>query len=104
MGARSKPKPAEPFTGHHLRGLMHKHYLCDGLRTLALNMKNELNRSGIPLLQQRIADAKASGEERYFTVEDAKWIAYEASHGSMLRRIQRNAITGEWLIYVLHEG
>jgi len=56
------------------------------------------------LLQQRIADAKASGEERYFTVEDAKWIAYEASHGSMLRRIQRNAITGEWLIYVLREG
>jgi hypothetical protein len=104
LGAPSQTKPAEPFTGPHLRGLMHKHYLSDGLKTLALNMKNELNRFGIPLLQQRIADSEASGEERYFTVEDAKWIAYEASHGSMLRRIQRNAITGEWLIYVLHEG
>ena len=104
IGAPSLTKPAQPFTGVRLRGLMHKHYLSDGLKTLALNMKNELDRSGIPLLEQRVADAEASGEERYFTVEDAKWIAYEASHGSMLRRMQRNALTGEWLIYATHGG
>jgi hypothetical protein len=104
LGAPSRTKTAQPFTGIQLRGLMHKHYLPDGLKSLALNMKNELDRSGIPLLKQKVADAEASGEKRYFTVEDAKWIAYEASHGAMLRRMQRSAITGEWLIYATHKG
>lgn len=104
IGAPSGTKPAQPFRGIWLRGLMHKHYLSDGLETLALNMKNELDRSGIPLLEQRVAAAEASGEERYFAFKDAKWIAYEASHGSMLRRIQRNALTGEWLVYAMHGG
>jgi hypothetical protein len=104
LGAPSRTKTAQAFTGFRLRGLIHKHYLSDGLKSLAVNMKNELDRSGIPLLKQKVADAEASGEERYFTVEDAKWIAYEASHGSMLRRMQRNALTGEWLIYAMHEG
>jgi len=86
LGAPSQTKPAESFTGPHLRGLMHKHYLSDGLKTLALNMKNELNRFGIPLLQQRIADSEASGEERYFTVEDAKRDHRRVAHLRAARR------------------
>lgn len=83
---------------------MHKHYLADGLSSLALNLKNEFQRSGLPLLKQRIAEAQASGEERYFTVEDANWIAHEASVGPYERRNERRALTGEWIVYAVHEG
>ena len=97
-------KPAAPFTRPQLRGLMHKHHLADGLSSLAQNLKNEIKRSGLPILKQRIAEAQASGEERYFTVEDANWIAHEASIGSFERRAERQAFTGEWIIYAQHEG
>jgi hypothetical protein len=100
----TRTKSAEPFKRPELRGLMHKHHLADGLRSFALNIRNEIKCSGLPLLQQRVAEAQASGEPRYFTVEDAKWIAHEASVGSFERRNARGAFTGEWIIYAQHEA
>jgi hypothetical protein len=55
-------------------------------------------------LEQRIDEAQASGEERYFTVDDAKWIADDATIGAFERRNERSAFTGEWIIYAQHGG
>jgi hypothetical protein len=83
---------------------MHKHHLADGLSSLTRNLKNEIDYSGLPLLKQRIAEAQALGEERYFTVEDASWIAHEVSVGSYERRSNRGVLTGEWIVYAQHES
>jgi dihydrofolate reductase len=48
--------------------------------------------------------SKISGEERYFTADDAAWIAREASWGSIERRSARSALTGEWIIYAQYRG
>lgn len=104
LGPTSTTKPAQPFTGKHLNGLMHKHYHADGLSSLALNLRNEIKRSGIPAFVQRVAEAEAAGEKRYMTLEDAKLIAHDASVGSFERRMARGEFTGEWIIYAAHGG
>jgi hypothetical protein len=105
----SKPaatKPAAPFTRKDspLRGLMHKHHLADGLRSHALNLMYEIEANGIPLLKERIAAAQEAKEPSYVTAADTWAISMDASHGSWLRRSDRQGLTGEWIVYAEHEG
>jgi len=47
-----------------LKGLWHKHYMQDGLPSLAMNVRKGLDRYRIPVFQQMIDEAEKAGEGR----------------------------------------
>jgi len=100
----SRTKPAQPFSGPHLKGLWHKHYLADGLSTMARNLANGLKKYGIPQFEENVRLASEANEERYMTEEDIKLIVHDAVHGNWMRRADDHELTGEWLIYAQHEN
>jgi len=97
-------KAATQFKYPPLQGLWHQHYLEDGLPSLARNIHRGIHKSGLPWVEQKIADAKASGEERYFTVADVAHIAHDAISSNWERLRESKALTGEWLIFAKHDG
>jgi hypothetical protein len=98
VGPASRTKRPTPFKLGPLRGLMHKHYLTDELSAMARNIKQEIDRSGLPLLRRMVREAQRAGELRYFKPSDAAGISQDAVR-AYLRRGDRRALTGEWLIY-----
>ena len=98
IGPPSRTKRAAPFKLGPLRGLMHKHYLTDGLQAMGRNLKQEMERNGLPLLRRMVRDSARSGEPRYFKPSDAAAISSDAV-GGYLRRGSRQELTGDWLIY-----
>lgn len=102
-GARGL-KAATPFKHPPLKGLWHQHYLEDGLPSMARNIQKGIGKFGLPWFKQKIADAKASGEERYVTEADVVQIAHDAVVSNWERLINNEALTGEWLIFAKHEG
>jgi hypothetical protein len=97
-------KPATPFKRPPLQGLWHKHYLRDGLHSMALNLRLGLKRHGLPLFEQRVREAQEANEERYLSHEDIAAIADDAVMGNYQRRHQAGELTGEWIIYAQHAG
>lgn len=104
IGTSSQLKP--PIQNKHppLKGLWHKHYLQDGLSSMAKNLKKGLGKYGLPFLDQSISEAQDGGEERYLSEEDIKFIADDVVHGNWMRLATDEALTGEWIIYAQHEG
>jgi hypothetical protein len=104
IGLPSNLKP--PIQNKHppLKGLWHKHYLEDGQRGMAINIKKGLGRFGLPLVQQRADEAAAAGEQRYIMPEDVEAIATDAVFGNWQRLAAAQALTGEWIVYARHEG
>jgi hypothetical protein len=104
IGPPSKLKA--PVQNKHppLKGLWHKHYLEDGRRAMAINIKKGLGRFGLPLVQQRANEAAAAGEQRYIMPEDIEAIATDAVLGNWQRLAATQALTGEWIVYAQHEG
>lgn len=103
-GEPSSLKPATQFKRAQLGGLWHKHYLEDGIVAMALNLQKELRKNGLPALKRKVEEAQASGEERYFTADDLAAATYEATHGAWERLQTERRITGEWIIYAVHDG
>jgi len=97
-------KKATQFKHPPLQGLWHQHYLEDGLPSMARNIKKGIGKFGLPWLQQKIADAEASGEEKYVTTDDLAQIAHDAVASNWERLLNSEALTGEWLIFAKHEG
>lgn len=87
-----------------LKGLWHKHFGQLGLRPLALNVQNALKKYELPYVAEKIRQAQESGEERFFTVEDAAAIANDAVQGNYARRQKSGGLTGEWIVFAKHEG
>jgi len=104
IGAPSQLKPAIPFKRPPLKGLWHKHYLEDGLSSMAFNLKRGFDKYGIPLFKQRMREAQETGEERYVTTEDCKLLADDVVQGNWMRLASASALTGEWIVYAQHEG
>lgn len=103
-GPASKLKPPSRFERHAaLRGLWHKHYLQDGLASMAFNMLRGIRQHGIPILQNMVDDAAAAGEERYFEAAHVAAIADDAVRGTWERLQKQQALTGEWIIFGVHE-
>lgn len=96
-------KAATPFKYPPLRGLWHQHHLEDGLPSMALNLRKGLKTFGLPFFNQKVAETKASGEERYVTEADVAHIANDAVSGNWMRLIEAEALTGEWIIFAQHE-
>lgn len=104
-GQASKLKPATRFERHAaLRGLWHKHYLQDGLASMVVNVERGIRVNGIPILQKMTDEAAAAGEERYFEAAHAAAIADDAVRGTWERLQEQQALTGEWIIFGVHEG
>lgn len=95
-----------PIQNKHppLKGLWHKHYLQDGLSSLAQNIQLALNRYGMPYFDQQVREADKAGEERFVTAEDVDAIASDLVYGNLGRRRKDEAMTGEWLLFAKHEG
>lgn len=100
----SELKQATQFKYPPLSGLWHKHYLQDGLFSMAKNLKKGIARDGLPWLKQQVADALESGEERFFSIEDCACIAQDAVVSNWERLVADSALTGEWLIFAKYQG
>ena len=100
----SKTKAPTQFRRPPLKGLWHKHYEDTSLSGLAVNLKNALSNYSIPYFEEKIIEAQESGEERYMTSEDVKHIVNDVVTGNLQKRRGENKITGEWIVYAIHEG
>lgn len=101
----SRSKPASIFSrGKHLKGLWHKHYLEDGVPSIARNIKKGLVKYGVPKLARLVADAEESGEERYFSEQDVTEIVQDAVFGNWKRLVTESALTGEWIVFAKNKG
>lgn len=97
-------KPATKFKGPYLAGLWHKHYLPDGIRPMAINLRKGIIRDGLPWLENQVAQATENGVEKYLTEEDINLIVDDAVRANWERLNRRSEITGEWVIYARHKG
>ena len=97
-------KPPTLFKGRWLGGLWHKHYLEGNVASLALNLKNGWKAQGMQWFQQRIAEAEAGTGPQFFTKEDVPAMVDDLVHGTYSRRKEADALTGEWIVYAIHEG
>lgn len=96
----------QPIKNRHppLKGLWHKHYMQDGIRSLAMNVNKGLKKYRIPVFEQMIRDAEDAGEERYVSAEDIPAIVEDIVRGNRHRLGQEQALSGEWLIFASHQG
>lgn len=105
LRGESRTKPPTMFNRKpYLRGLWHKHYHGSGLDVMARNLQVALKNYGLPKFESRVEEAMKSGEEQYFTAEDANLIAHEAVIEHWERRAGEQKITGHWIIYAIYEG
>lgn len=95
-----------PIKNRHppLKGLWHKHYMQDGLASLALNVQKGLKRFEIPLFKQMIQDAQDAGEERFIEPHHLPALVEDAVSGNRQRLAEKQALTGEWIVFAKHEG
>lgn len=95
-----------PIQNRHppLKGLWHKHYMQDGLSSLAMNVQKGLSKYGMPFFEQKIQEAKDAGEERFLSPDDVPALVSDIVRGNRERLAEAQAITGEWLVFAKHEG
>jgi hypothetical protein len=96
----------EPIKNRHppLKGLWHKHYMQDGLPSLAMNIDKGLNWYGMPFFEQKIREAEEAGELRYLEPEDVPALVDDIVRGNYLRLAEKQSLSGEWIIFAKHEG
>ncbi|MFG0864637.1 hypothetical protein [Pseudomonas sp. FYR_7] len=87
-----------------LKGLWHKHYMQDGMASLAQNVKKGLNRYKVPLFDKIVKEAHEAGEERFLEPHEIEAIIDDAVSGNRRRLAEKQALTGEWLMFAKHEG
>lgn len=105
IGGPSSLKPPSRFNRPPLKGLWHKHYLEDGLRSTAINALKGLNRYGSPFFRQRMQEAADAGEVRYMTTQqDINTVAHDIAFGNFERMATAAELTGEWIVYAQHGG
>lgn len=101
---RSATKPAVLFSRLPLKGLWHKHYIQNGIPSMATNLRHALNKFGLSKFERKVKEIEASGEERYLEASDIEEIVQEAVEGNYERRYVGGEMTGEWIVYAVHEG
>lgn len=103
-GRHNRMKGATQFKHPPLRGLWHKHFMAEGVRSMAINLRMGLKAYGLPHMQRLVAEAEESGEERYLSEEDIAAIVHDAVQGNYTRRSEAAALTGDWIVFAQHEG
>lgn len=97
-------KPPAPLARAPLKGLWHKHYVPNGIGPFARNLRNGLQKNGLPWFENLIEQAQASGDDRYLEDIHIKQIVHDAVHENWVRRATAGELTGEWIIYAKHDG
>jgi hypothetical protein len=103
-GLSSRTKQESQFRKSPLKDLWHKHYFDGSVSAMAKNIENALESYGIPYFEQRIQESNESGEQQFVKPEDIYHIVHDAVSGNLQRRREQERITGEWLIYAVHES
>jgi hypothetical protein len=99
----SQTKSPAPLKHPPLAPLWHKNYAASGLRSMAINLRNELEKRGLPLFEKHVRETTKVGEARDMTEEDIGLITHEAVIGCWQRRFAAAEVTGDWIIYARHE-
>lgn len=95
-----RTKPATQFNGSHLKGLWHKHYEKVSLIDMAFNISQQLKFSKT-FDKEVFAIINNSGlSER----EKVSKLSYLASGKQYLERIDEERLTGDWIVYHIHDG
>ena len=91
-------KPATQFRRPPLQGLWHKHYFAANF--LAKNMQLALGRDGLENLVSEVFDPS----KPVITEEMIKELAHRITHEPVEKRDADGKLTGEWVVYVKHDG
>ena len=104
IGQPSRLKP--PIQNKHppLQGLWHKHYLEDGMKSFTTNILRGMDRYGFPHAKRKIEEAKKTGAKEFFTTEDIEITIQEILYEHWKKRGEKQALTGEWLVFAKHGG
>jgi hypothetical protein len=100
IGQSCGTKSAAPFNHPPLKGLWHKHYVYDGLASMAKNIDNALGKKG---LDQIIRNFYNPGTAGVPMEETAKRIA-NAITAKYPDRSRKRKLTGEWIIFARYEN
>lgn len=104
-GVRSSAtKPATEFTGPHLRGLWHKHFIPNGIPAIARNLRNALKEYGLPEFEKQVRETHRIPGDHYLTASMIDGIIHEAVVGNLERRSHAAKLTGERLIFARHQN
>jgi hypothetical protein len=96
---RSGIKPATQFQKMPLKGLWLQHYFS--ARFLPKNIHLELGKTGVEKLVKKVMDPAKSTK---ISPEMIKELAHRVIHEPLETRSARKKLTGEWIIYLRHEG
>ncbi|HMK60771.1 MAG TPA: hypothetical protein VK452_06465 [Dissulfurispiraceae bacterium] len=104
----TRTKKEKPFKGHLLKGLWKKHFYSD--RFLPRNLANYLrSERGKKAVDSFLGDAMAGNQADFVEEKTLDKIAYFVTFGAYKYKAscagkQKDAITGEWLIYGKYKG
>lgn len=101
--ASSQTKTESVFTRKPLKGFWHKHFMPENIKNIALNIQNALTNHGIPIFDKFIEDAKQTGQE-FLSEEQVLLAVDDVVSGNLARRRGEQKMTGEWIIYTIHQG
>lgn len=98
-GTQSRTKPEEEFKHPPLRGLWHKHFFS--ARFLPANIAIEHGKKGVAkILASKNLSVQTEEDARLLSIE----IAREIVTGAFEQRSERQALTGEWIVFAKHDG
>ncbi|HGW4397470.1 MULTISPECIES: hypothetical protein [Acinetobacter calcoaceticus/baumannii complex] len=91
-------KPPTLFKYMPLKGLWHKHFEQIGLSSMSLNIKSQINSN--PNFYKDFIDIY--NDPNLTLNEKVSKLAYLSSSKQYLDRIENGKLTGEWIIYHIH--
>lgn len=93
-------KPPTQFKKEPLKGLWHKHFEQIGMRSMALNMRSQINLD--PNFSKEFSEIY---NNEYISLnEKVKQLGYLSTTKQYLNRIDNGMLTGEWIIYHIHNN
>lgn len=96
-------KPASQFTREPLRGLWHKHFM--DARFMVKNIGNHWRiGQGSGPLEKMLEEEFAAEESGYFNDELAARISHRLVIGGYTDRARKGELTGEWIVFKIHNG
>ncbi|ODL95728.1 hypothetical protein [Acinetobacter pittii] len=98
----SYTKGATQFSHLPLKGLWHKHYLPGDIGSICQNIINGLNSKGG--LKKVISTTCEDSGEEFFTPDLLSKLVNEVTEVPFSERSDQKMITGEWIIYHVHEN
>lgn len=100
MRPSRQTKPATEFTGPHLKGLWHKHFMPALPSVIGHNIVNSLGKNGLAKIVDEAINANGADDRKALISK----IAHQVVIGSMEDRAAADKLTGEWIIFAKDNG